>query len=1329
VAGLAWFDRVWIPTQQQYVNERNLRALRTISDQIKAKVDNFDLAIDHAIDSFPIEDGNHEHLRQYVKLFSPELEIVTFNPNEPAGRHLTPADPPNVRIVRDEGRSYLYLGYRHDKHRKGQAEVTKLIARGDIERVAAASLTGNDFDALLLLDGHGTVIAERGSSGLEFTSIERLHERGQDASSTTGPSVFERIRGTTNLGVVTIGAADYMVYSQPVQLSLIHEEKHAEGKPAEDKRAAETPEEWTLCGLVRLDRFRAASSTISTTYWLWFGVALALVCFAIPLLKFRIVRPRERLRRVDGVLATVATFMMMALAAFTALDLYVFRLIVPAAVDDQLAAVARTISENVRWETEAIAGQMTVFDDGNLWRKLENSGELYHSLSEVRDHLGAGEDIKINLDINPDAGARPRSQCTPTWSCRSAVLSQLGELDYPFFKMMVWSDDAGQQRIKWSTSSVVTPFFNIAEAKQEYFETLALARRLSSSDPGIPTSGVGVAMSPNTGEKLTSFWRALSPLDHADPAKPDLTGEALVTTPMSLTAPFLPYKVRFAVLDREGRVLFHSDPARSLTENFLQESEDNPKLRSLMAGRGTGALSGRYLGRTRRFYVTPLYVNPFGDPEWSLVVFEDAAVSETANIQTLNLALSMFGVYALALGALWALLAVRWPRAWTKWLWPDPMKGPQYQCAAKVGAAAGLICLSASALPAPAAVLFTAPVLIVGAVAAMFLIVRAAAKSSRESATWLADFFRIRASLLFLLAAVPTLLCFQVAYGFHNDLVLKRGQSHLADALAARAHQIDAEMRRKPVCTGGDAGSQPCPQVGQIVTYRAKDTLWDVHIPVTSRRLAETTSDVTFASAALRWFLELAYRPYNDTAADLLMAPLSRPSGELDTQHVTIDSYGQHRFTTDGVANDWQFEPAVRAQAASSGVFWLIAVGLIGAGMMFIAYLLVRYLLAPLFALDINPRSPLRAAKGAADETSLLVIGPPGSGASDRVRHPRVHVFDVRSLLFTDDPMERARSTPDQISTAADHGPTIEEDRANWPEAMHLALSRSVIVALDHLEYRLDDRSFREQMLDCLEPAVYGRGATIWCSLVRDPIELLDELDPRAPDRHRWAHLFEGFRCERLGLERDCQRTGKLKRSLEWRAKGLAPDVRSRIVSECEVAPELLTIGERLASRLPSGVSVTIEAVLAEISDAAVHVYEALWEGCSTDERVVLHQLAEEGLVNPKNPGAVSRLLDAGLVHRDPSFRVMNETFRRFVFGAASSQVISAWEREGVLVPWGTIATTGLTVAFGLAGLLLLTQEQLVDAWIRYVPTLAPSIPTVWKVLASARKGRIEVTA
>src|SRR4051794_35361668 len=137
VAALAWFDRIWIPTQQQYVNERNLRALRTISTQIKTKVDNFDQAIDHAIDSFPVGQEDDGLMQKYVKLFSPELEFVTLDPKHPAWAKVTAGDPPNVRIQRDEGRNYLYLGYRHEKDHRSDRQPVTLIARGDLDKVTA----------------------------------------------------------------------------------------------------------------------------------------------------------------------------------------------------------------------------------------------------------------------------------------------------------------------------------------------------------------------------------------------------------------------------------------------------------------------------------------------------------------------------------------------------------------------------------------------------------------------------------------------------------------------------------------------------------------------------------------------------------------------------------------------------------------------------------------------------------------------------------------------------------------------------------------------------------------------------------------------------------------------------------------------------------------------------------------------------------------------------------------------------------------------------------------------------------------------------------------
>jgi hypothetical protein len=81
----------------------------------------------------------------------------------------------------------------------------------------------------------------------------------------------------------------------------------------------------------------------------------------------------------------------------------------------------------------------------------------------------------------------------------------------------------------------------------------------------------------------------------------------------------------------------------------------------------------------------------------------------------------------------------------------------------------------------------------------------------------------------------------------------------------------------------------------------------------------------------------------------------------------------------------------------------------------------------------------------------------------------------------------------------------------------------------------------------------------------------------------------------------------------------------------------------------------------------------------------------------------------------------MNDTFRHFVVHALSGDEISARERSDVSLPWASVTTAMLTVALGLGALLLLTSQQLVDAWVGYVPALAPAVPTVLKLFAAVR--------
>ena len=141
------------------------------------------------------------------------------------------------------------------------------------------------------------------------------------------------------------------------------------------------------------------------------------------------------------------------------------------------------------------------------------------------------------------------------------------------------------------------------------------------------------------------------------------------------------------------------------------------------------------------------------------------------------------------------------------------------------------------------------------------------------------------------------------------------------------------------------------------------------------------------------------------------------------------------------------------------------------------------------------------------------------------------------------------------------------------------------------------------------------------------------------------------------------------------------------------------------------------------LDDNAQPFYRSVWNACSTDEKLALRQLVDEDVVNPRNASVVAALACKGLVRRERTFHVASEPFRRFILTASSANQITEWEHENVKLPWTTLSTTLATVAFGIGGLLVFTQQQLLDAWIGFMPTLAPVLPTMLKWLAGAQGG------
>jgi hypothetical protein len=140
-----------------------------------------------------------------------------------------------------------------------------------------------------------------------------------------------------------------------------------------------------------------------------------------------------------------------------------------------------------------------------------------------------------------------------------------------------------------------------------------------------------------------------------------------------------------------------------------------------------------------------------------------------------------------------------------------------------------------------------------------------------------------------------------------------------------------------------------------------------------------------------------------------------------------------------------------------------------------------------------------------------------------------------------------------------------------------------------------------------------------------------------------------------------------------------------------------------------------------EPGDGCEQQARAIWASCSTSEQLALRQLADEDLVNPHSEVVVAQLMRRGLVRRDRRFHIVDGPFRRFVMQVMPADEVSRREGDGVSLPWASKAAVGVTVAVGIATALVLTSQQMVDAWIGYMPALAPAVPTMLKFFASVR--------
>jgi hypothetical protein len=288
---------------------------------------------------------------------------------------------------------------------------------------------------------------------------------------------------------------------------------------------------------------------------------------------------------------------------------------------------------------------------------------------------------------------------------------------------------------------------------------------------------------------------------------------------------------------------------------------------------------------------------------------------------------------------------------------------------------------------------------------------------------------------------------------------------------------------------------------------------------------------------------------------------------------------------------------------------------------------------------------------------------------------------------------------------------SIEEDKdvvLGRPDVTREHIDREGPLLVTGVERVLSNRDWSKALRDRL--ASPRKGPLVLVSEI-DPLYFFlgrarESSSPDAPfmseEEKAWAPVMKGVERIRFALPP----TGK-------RRKG---SVRRRIHEECQWTDRLRDI-EPDVQTLAHGKldwNQTVDLIL----DLVEPSYREQWNLCSTEERRVLRQLAEEGVVNPRCFDILSRLRRRRLIRSDPRFRIVNESFRRFILEAESEATVRAWERpEGGR---GSLRVRGPLLVFGVLALVLLLATEGKDTFAAFT-AVAGAIPLIRNLTTAAR--------
>ncbi len=141
------------------------------------------------------------------------------------------------------------------------------------------------------------------------------------------------------------------------------------------------------------------------------------------------------------------------------------------------------------------------------------------------------------------------------------------------------------------------------------------------------------------------------------------------------------------------------------------------------------------------------------------------------------------------------------------------------------------------------------------------------------------------------------------------------------------------------------------------------------------------------------------------------------------------------------------------------------------------------------------------------------------------------------------------------------------------------------------------------------------------------------------------------------------------------------------------------------------------ENAILSLQNIGGNFYHHIWQSLSPEERYLVYDLAEEGLVNQSNKYHLAMLIQKGLIKRKEPFgqlALMNDSFKDFVLLSVDKkealQIRNELKSTG---SWSELKTPIMLVVIGILLILFASQQEAFSTIIGYLTAIAALIPTL----------------